>query len=201
MDGLISKCYLTIEDREEIMSQPRQPQRNRMIIDILIARPYRTFKTFTKEVIDFDWSKRDIVSKLKDYETNGDKLLPLVKIIDISSHTLQLQKNFKLLVQNLANVESMVDHLISKDILHLEDQAEICALHCTREQSNRLLLTKLMYKDAAAYTCFLSVLEKDECYRELAIHIKNTKVKYEDKIMLQIADNRYPPTCFSAVTA
>lgn len=85
LDGLISKCYLTIEDREEIINQERTSERNRMILNILMARPYRTFQTFTEELIEFDQSSRDLVSKLKNYDCTGDISLPSLtsKIINL----------------------------------------------------------------------------------------------------------------------
>lgn len=50
-----------------------------MILDILKARPYSTFKTLTKEIIEFDRSKMDLVSKMKDYDCDGDENLPFLK--------------------------------------------------------------------------------------------------------------------------
>ncbi|CAG2235105.1 unnamed protein product [Mytilus edulis] len=185
LDGLISKCYLTIEDREEIINQERTSERNRMILNILMARPYRTFQTFTEELIEFDQSSRDLVSKLKNYDCTGDISLPSLTTMDINNHTIHLQKNFKILVHQLATAESIVDHLISAEILCPEDQAEICA-KITKEQKNRLLLTKLMYKDAAACSCFTSALKADTCYEELARRIERTDVTTADKIYLQI---------------
>ncbi|CAC5377619.1 unnamed protein product [Mytilus coruscus] len=183
LDGLISKCYLTIEDREEIMNQQRLSERNRMILDMLMARPYRTFQIFTEELIEFDRSKMDLVSKMKNYDCDKDNSLPFLKIMD---HTIQLQKNFKMLVNELATTNIIVDHLISDEVLCSEDQAEICASNITKEQSNRLLLTKLMYKDADACRCFLSALKGDTCDETLARRIEHTDVTEEDMIMLQI---------------
>lgn len=98
-----------------------------------------------------------------------------------------MQKNFKILVYQLATAESIVDHLISVEIMSLEDQAEICA-KITKAQKNRLLLTKLMYKDAAAFESFISILKEDTCYEELARRIERTEVTNEDMILLQIGN-------------
>ncbi|XP_063407316.1 uncharacterized protein LOC134691048 isoform X3 [Mytilus trossulus] len=185
LDGLISKCILTIEDREEIMKQPSMSERNRMILRILMARPYSTFETFTEELINFEQSKMALVSKLSNYDCHGGIRLPSVSTMDINNHTIQLQKNFKILVHQLATAESIGDDLISAEILCQEDYAEICA-QFTKEQRNRLLLTKLMRKDADAFTCFLSVLKEDTSYEELARRIERTEVTNEDKILLQV---------------
>ncbi|CAG2186086.1 unnamed protein product [Mytilus edulis] len=186
LDGLISKCCLTIEDREDIMNERRLSERNRMILNILMARPYGTFQTFKEELIEFDRSKIDLVSKMKNYDFEGDYNLAVFEVMDLSSHTIKLQKNFKILVNELATTNTIVDHLISDEVLCLEDQAEVCAPGNTKEQSNRLLLTKLMYKNADAYTYFLSALEEDTCYEELSKRIKNTEVTEEDKIKIHI---------------
>ncbi|VDI77126.1 Hypothetical predicted protein [Mytilus galloprovincialis] len=185
MDGLISKCILTIGDREEIMKQSSLSERNRMIISTLMARPYSTFETFTEELVNFEQSKMVLVSKLRNYDCSGDSRLPSVTTKDMNNHTIQLQKNFKVLVHQLATTESIGDHLISAEILCPEDYAEICD-QITKEQKNRLLLTKLMHKDADAFKCFLSVLKKDTCYEELARRIERTDVTDKDKILLQI---------------
>ena len=108
-----------------------------------------------------------------------------ISAMDINNHTIQLQKNFKILVHQLVIGESIADHLISAEILCPEDHGEICA-QITKEQKNRLLLTKLMHKDADAFTCFLSVLKDDICYEKLARRIERTEVTNEDKIWLQI---------------
>ncbi|VDI03127.1 Hypothetical predicted protein [Mytilus galloprovincialis] len=168
------------------MSQRRQSERNKMILDILMARPYRTFKTLTEEIIEFDQSKMDLVSKMKNFDCDGDDRQPFLKIMDISSHTIQLQKNFKMLVNELATTSTIVDHLISEEVMCLEDQAEICASDITKEQSNRLLLTKLMYKNAGACKCFLSALKEDTCDETLARRIEHTNVTDEEKLMLHI---------------
>ncbi|CAG2186090.1 unnamed protein product [Mytilus edulis] len=170
------------------MSQRRQSERNRMILDILMARPYSTFKTLTKEIIEFDRSKMDLVSKMKDYDCDGDDNLPFLKIMDISSHTIRLQKNFKILVNELATTNTIVDHLISDEVLGFEDQAEICASDITKEQRNRRFLTKLIYKNDDTYTHFLSALKEDTYYEQLARHIENTVVTEEDKIKIHISN-------------
>ncbi|XP_063407315.1 uncharacterized protein LOC134691048 isoform X2 [Mytilus trossulus] len=167
------------------MKQPSMSERNRMILRILMARPYSTFETFTEELINFEQSKMALVSKLSNYDCHGGIRLPSVSTMDINNHTIQLQKNFKILVHQLATAESIGDDLISAEILCQEDYAEICA-QFTKEQRNRLLLTKLMRKDADAFTCFLSVLKEDTSYEELARRIERTEVTNEDKILLQV---------------
>ncbi|XP_063406049.1 uncharacterized protein LOC134690009 [Mytilus trossulus] len=186
LDGLISKCCLTNEDSEDIMNERRLSERNRMILNILMARPYGTFQTFSEELLEFDRSKIDLVSKMKNYDCEGEYNLAVFEVMNLSSHTIKLQKNFKILVNELATTNTIVDHLISDEVLCLEDQAEVCAQGNTKEQSNRLLLTKLMYKNADAYTHFLSALEEDTCYEELSKRIKNTEVTDEDKIKIHI---------------
>lgn len=61
------------------MNERRLSDRNRMILNILMARPYSTFQTFTEELIEFDKSKMDLVCKMKNYDCDGDKNLPFLK--------------------------------------------------------------------------------------------------------------------------
>ncbi|VDI10236.1 Hypothetical predicted protein [Mytilus galloprovincialis] len=170
------------------MNERRLSERNRIILNILMARPYGTFQTFKEELIEFDRSKIDLVAKMKNYNCEGDYNLAVFEVMDLNSHTIKLQKNFKILVNEIATTNTIVDHLISDEVLCLEDQAEVCAPGNTKEQSNRILLTKLMYKNADAYTYFLSALEEDTCYEELSKRIKNTEVTEEDKIKIHIGN-------------
>lgn len=48
LDNLISKCILTLDDREEIDTYPDQSSRNQKLLDILMYQPYHTFPVFVE---------------------------------------------------------------------------------------------------------------------------------------------------------
>lgn len=54
LDNLISKCIITIEDREEIIKPTTQFERNKFLLEILIERPYECFEIFKDVLIQLD---------------------------------------------------------------------------------------------------------------------------------------------------
>lgn len=46
LDELISRCILTIDDREEIIKPATQTERNKILLDLLISRPYDVLNLF-----------------------------------------------------------------------------------------------------------------------------------------------------------
>ena len=70
LDDLISRCVITIEDREEILAQISQSERNRLILDILINRPYNTVGIFKEILRNSDPHCRDLLARI---EYTGDQ--------------------------------------------------------------------------------------------------------------------------------
>lgn len=50
LDSLISKCILTMDDREEIDSFRDQSTRNQKLLDILSCRPFDSFHVFVEVI-------------------------------------------------------------------------------------------------------------------------------------------------------
>ena len=67
MDVLLSELVITKDDCEEVRHFPRQQDRNKALLDILIGRPYDTFPAFIKAL-----------------KTSGDQYEELVKRIELS---------------------------------------------------------------------------------------------------------------------
>ena len=62
-DLLISRCVLTVSDREEIMKKDTQPDRNRTLLNILLKRPYETFQHL-KDALREDLINTELVTKM-----------------------------------------------------------------------------------------------------------------------------------------
>lgn len=54
LDSLISKCVLTLDDKEEICSFEDQSSRNNKLLEILMQRPYNTFDMFVEVMKESD---------------------------------------------------------------------------------------------------------------------------------------------------
>jgi hypothetical protein len=70
-DLLISRCVLTISDREEIMKKDTQPGRNRTLLNILLKRPYGTFQHL-KDALREDPINTNLVAKMT-YSSDGNE--------------------------------------------------------------------------------------------------------------------------------
>jgi hypothetical protein len=62
-DLLVSRCVLTVSDREEIMKKDTQPDRNRTLLNILLKRPYETFQHL-KDALREDPINTELVTKM-----------------------------------------------------------------------------------------------------------------------------------------
>lgn len=60
LDNLISKCILMIEDREEIIKPIKQNKRNKVLLAILLERPYETFRLFKDVLKEADPHNSDV---------------------------------------------------------------------------------------------------------------------------------------------
>ncbi|VDI12944.1 Hypothetical predicted protein [Mytilus galloprovincialis] len=107
--------------------------------------------------------------------------------------SVQLQKNFHYLVNNIAKADSLIDHLCNgiltvDEIENMRDK--------TPKEKNRKLLSVIIAKTALTstvaikdtsnkvYQAFLEVLGEDDIGKDLVNTIKSTEVLVEDKIRI-----------------
>ena len=74
-DLLLSRCVLTVSDREEIMKKDTQPDRNRTLLNILLKRPYNTFQHL-KDALREDPLYKELANKM----TYSDGYEPMIYI-------------------------------------------------------------------------------------------------------------------------
>jgi hypothetical protein len=80
-DLLISRCVLTVSDREEIMKKDTQPDRNRTLLNILLKRPYETFQHL-KDALREDPLNTNLVTKMT-YSDGYERTISMVPKSDI----------------------------------------------------------------------------------------------------------------------
>ena len=99
-----------------------------------------------------------------------------------------LQKNYQTIVQNIYATTTITDQLVSSQVLNLDEMQEVCLPGLTHEESNRRLITKLVYKPPKAFNSFLQSLRKDNCYDKIVEDIDKTVVTSDDIHMLRIGN-------------
>lgn len=190
LDNLISNCIITIEDREEIIKPTTQFERNKFLLEILIERPYECFEIFKDVLIQLDprASEPDVQELLNRIKIRVNSEAPSnishTETI-VNANNIKLQKNYKLLVEDMDCTTDVVDHLLQSEVLEPEDREEICTLNLTKHESNRRLLAKLVYKDKNAYNMFLEAI-RHASYEHVLDALENTEVTTHDKELCHI---------------
>lgn len=80
LDNLISKCILTVDDREEIYNVADQASRNQKVLEILMKRPYNTFNMLVEALKDTQ--QDEFVASMKAQVSNKDLTLQNLLITD-----------------------------------------------------------------------------------------------------------------------
>lgn len=96
---------------------------------------------------------------------------------------VRLQKNYVDIISTIKH-ESIVDHLISCELLTIDDRQTIEA--CPAQTGkNRKLMDQLLHCGEKCYTEFLNALRSDGAYTGLANQIEQTNVTSTDIATLQ----------------
>ncbi|CAG2236239.1 unnamed protein product [Mytilus edulis] len=192
-DYLISRCVLTIDDAREIKCPPGQFQRNKILLDILIDRPYNSFYYLVDALEESGSLCLDLVLRMRqnktyirtDTETEQDSFRS-----DLREHSVRLQKNYKSLVEGMGSSLHIVDKLFSEDVIDREEKEQIMATEITATDRNRLIIEKLIPKNKICYRTFLEVLRDDDCDSALADEIEQTDVSQTDILFIMIGRDK-----------
>lgn len=103
--------------------------------------------------------------------------------VDVNDNAIRIQKNYKLLVNNIVSTTDVTDYLIENFIIQHEDREEICASGLTTNESNRRLIDTLLYKNG--YHHLLKALQHAE-YIQIAHEVSNTVVSKSDQKLYHI---------------
>ncbi|VDI42860.1 uncharacterized protein MGAL_10B023497 [Mytilus galloprovincialis] len=191
LDNLISRCIFMIEDREEIIKPTTQRERNKVLLDILIERPYGTvdvFKGVLKESDPHNSDIQELISRMQCTVTSDENMS--CHEINVDDRAIRIQKNYTLLVNNIVSTTDVIDYLIGEDIMQHEEREEVCASGLTTNESNRRLLDKLLYKDSNGYHQFLKALRHAE-YSQIATEVSNTAVTELDQKLYRIGITKF----------
>ena len=103
-------------------------------------------------------------------------------------HTVRIQKNYDKLVHGMSSTATIVDQLLSDEVLDTDDSIEILSKVVPSEM-NRNLIEKI--RDRTQYDKFIAALRDDSVNAELADDIEQTDVTEHDMDVLQFQTGYY----------
>ncbi|XP_071121311.1 uncharacterized protein [Mytilus edulis] len=186
LDQMMTHCMLSIEDRRHIEQHVKQTEQNQALLDIIINRNRSTFNVFIDALRDSGYD--DIVELLSSdlEDTTVDTRTAQMEGLSawtVPLHKVRLQKNYVDIISNIKH-EAVVDHLISCQLLTIDDQQiiEACA---AQTEKNRKLMDRLLHCGEKCFMEFLNALRSDDIYADLAFQIEQTDVTSIDIATLQ----------------
>ncbi|XP_052103264.1 uncharacterized protein LOC127736720 [Mytilus californianus] len=188
LDNLISRCILMIEDREEIIKPTTQRERNKVLLDILIERPYPIFHLFKDVLQESEPNNscvQELVKRMMSTESRDEHISCQGHEIMLNKHKVKLQKNYMMFVHGVDSKTDIADHLYQSGVLSTEEKEEVCNSSLTQQESNRLLYNKLVRKGGDAYTHLLEALNHGE-YEAVASGMEKTELSDQEIQLCQI---------------
>ncbi|VDI28090.1 Hypothetical predicted protein, partial [Mytilus galloprovincialis] len=194
LDNLISKCILTLDDREEIDSLSDQSNRNQKLLEILMQRPYNTFFVFVEAIKNSDQKcHSSLVERMEAKVLDKDLILQKAQLTDettVINDAVKLIKWYKTIVHEI-NIDKtgILDKLFTQDVIDREVHEKLSSVKMVPQEQNRRLLGTLVRKDiSSAFPIFLEVLREDSCYKDYAEKIEETHVTQNDLELLSIGN-------------
>ncbi|XP_052067436.1 uncharacterized protein LOC127706786 [Mytilus californianus] len=186
LDQMMTHCRLSIEDRRHIEHHVKQTEQNKALLDIIIDRNRSTFNIFIDalresgyddiaELLSCDLEDITVDTRTAQMEGLSAWTVPL--------HKVRLQKNYVDIISTIKH-EAIVDHLISCELLTIDDQQIIEACPAQTEK-NRKLMDRLLHCGEKCFMEFLNALRSDDIYADLANQIEQTDVTSIDIATLQ----------------
>ncbi|VDI54100.1 Hypothetical predicted protein, partial [Mytilus galloprovincialis] len=161
LDLLISRCILRKEDRAEIEHHPRQSDRNKCILDLLIQRPQDSYSALLDVLKESSTCSKEMLNCMENQQFSHlkDVPQPIVK-----------------------SCKSIIDSLISNGVLEPDDRAGI-STSGVQAKINRKLIDHIRSKED--YQFFLEALNEDAMNIKLVSDLETCDVKQDDLKLLQ----------------
>ncbi|XP_076110165.1 uncharacterized protein LOC143078971 [Mytilus galloprovincialis] len=187
LDHMMTHLVISADDRRDIEHYPRQDDQNKALLDIVIKRREPTYSVFVDGLHNYGYE--DIANEMKCdiQETSPSTTLVSAEnegfsVWNFPLYKVRLQKNYVKVITNIQH-ESIVDHLISKEILSV-DEGKWIECGKTPKEKNRTLMDMLLRKNEQGFNEFLKALRKDSIYAYLAEQIEKTEVTSTDMATL-----------------
>ncbi|XP_063417194.1 uncharacterized protein LOC134699528 [Mytilus trossulus] len=187
LDHMMTHLVISADDRREIEHYPRQDDQNKALLDIVIKRKEPVYSVFVDGLRNYGYE--DIANDLKYHSqemspstTSASSETEGLSAWNVPLYKVQLQKNYLKVITDLQH-ENIVDHLITKEVMSVDDGKNIESGK-TPQEKNRNLMDMLLRKNERGFNEFLKALRKDSIYVDLADHIQKTEVTSTDMATL-----------------
>ncbi|VDI40873.1 Hypothetical predicted protein [Mytilus galloprovincialis] len=186
LDYMMTHLVISSDDRRRIEHHAGQDDQNKALLREVIKRGEPTYTVFIDALRTSGYT--DLANELKSDGQEEGSSAAIVQTGNIENkglsnwtvpmYKVRLQKNYSKIIDNIQH-ETIVDHLISRDVLTIADSQMINA--CPAQiQKNRKLMDILLHGSEHVFIEFLKALREDSVYSELADEIENTTVASRD---------------------
>ncbi|CAC5416399.1 unnamed protein product [Mytilus coruscus] len=189
LDQMMTHCMVSIEDRRHIEQHVKQTEQNKALLDIIIDRNRSTFKVFMVALRESGYDDMaellscDLEDITVDTPCKRTAQMEGLSALTVPLHKVRLQKNYVDIISTIKH-EAIVDHLISSELLTIDDQQTIEACPAQTEK-NRKLMDRLLHCGEKCFIEFINALRSDDIYADLANQIEQTEVTSMDIATLQ----------------
>ncbi|CAG2197119.1 unnamed protein product [Mytilus edulis] len=160
LDHMMTHLVISADDRRDIDHYHRQDDQNKALLDIVIKEGTCLHPSPTPASA----------------ETKG------LSVWNFPLYKVRLQKNYLKVITDILH-ENIVDHLITREVLSVDDGKKIDSGKNPQEK-NRNLMDMLLRKNEQGFNEFLKALKKDSIYADLADQIEKTEVTSTDMATL-----------------
>ncbi|CAC5370300.1 unnamed protein product [Mytilus coruscus] len=183
LDHMMTHLVISADDRRDIEHYPRQDDQNKALLDIVIKRREPAYSVFVDGLRNYGYE--DIANDLKCDLKDISPITALVSAEDeglsawnVPLYKVRLQKNYLKIITDIQH-ESIVDHLITREVVSVDDGKKIESGK-TPQEKNRNLMDMILRKTEQGFNEFLKALRKDSIYADLADQIEKTEVTSTD---------------------
>ncbi|XP_063436933.1 uncharacterized protein LOC134718366 [Mytilus trossulus] len=184
LDHMMTHLVISADDRLDIEHYPRHDDQNKALLDIVIKRREPAYSVFVDGLRNYGYE--DIADDLKCDFSPSPTLVSAenegFSAWNVPLYKVRLQKNYVKVITDIQH-ESIVDHLISREVVSVDDGKKIESGK-TPQEKNRNLMDMLLRKNEQAFNEFLKALRKDSIYAYLAEQIEKTEVTSTDMATL-----------------
>ncbi|XP_076080566.1 uncharacterized protein LOC143051553 [Mytilus galloprovincialis] len=181
---MMTNLVISIDDRRRIEQHAGQDDQNKALLDIVTKRREPAYSVFVDGLRNYGYE--DIANDLKcDFSpspTSASAETEGLSVWNFPLYKVRLQKNYLKVITDIQH-ENIVDHLISKEVLLVDDGKKIESGK-TPQEKNRNLMDMLLRKNEQGFNEFLKALRKDSIYADLADQIEKTEVTSTDMATL-----------------
>ncbi|XP_076116577.1 uncharacterized protein LOC143084044 [Mytilus galloprovincialis] len=188
LDHMMTNLVISVDDRRGIEKHAGQDDQNRALLDIVIKRREPAYGVFVDGLRVYGYEEIANDLKCNSHEINADTLSASAETEDLSDwnvplYKVRLQKNYLKVITDIQH-ESIVDHLITREVVSIDDGKKIESGK-TPQEKNRNLIDMLLRKNEQGFNEFIKALRKDSVYADLADQIEKTDVTSRDMATLR----------------